>query len=91
MPFNSFSEASFNAALIVSFDTSAFSSTTKSTHDTLGVGTRIEKPSSLPFNCGNTFDTATAAPVVVGIIDTAPARARRGSECGKSRIRWSFV
>ena len=32
-----------------------------------------------------------AAPVVVGIIDSAAARARRRSSCGRSRMRWSFV
>src|SRR5215469_17624080 len=34
---------------------------------------------------------AFAAPVDVGIIDNAAARARRRSLCGKSRITWSFV
>ena len=34
---------------------------------------------------------AFAAPVVVGIIDSAAARARRLSECGTSRRAWSFV
>ena len=32
-----------------------------------------------------------AAPVVVGIMERAAARARRISLCGRSRIRWSFV
>ena len=40
---------------------------------------------------GITFVTAEAAPVVVGIIDSAAARARLKSECGKSRRLWSFV
>ena len=34
---------------------------------------------------------ALAAPVVVGIMLRAPARARRRSLCGKSKIRWSLV
>jgi hypothetical protein len=34
---------------------------------------------------------AVAAPVEVGIIDRAAARARRMSECGWSRSPWSFV
>ncbi len=34
---------------------------------------------------------AVAAPVEVGIIDSAAARARRLSECGWSRRPWSFV
>ena len=32
-----------------------------------------------------------AAPVVVGIMLSAPARARRSSLCGKSWMGWSFV
>ena len=63
----------------------------RSTIDTFGVGTRIEMPSSLPFSSGSTSPTATAAPVVVGIIDSAAARARRRSLCGRSRSCWSFV
>ena len=56
-----------------------------------GVGTRVAKPSSLPLSSGSTSDTARAAPVVVGIIDMAAARARRRSLWGRSRIFWSFV
>src|ERR1700722_2986401 len=48
----------------------------KSTTETLGVGTRIAEPSSLPFSSGSTRPTALAAPVVVGIIDREAARAR---------------
>ena len=48
-------------------------------------------PSSLPLSLGSTRPTAVAAPVVVGIMLTAPARARRRSLCGKSWIGWSFV
>ena len=55
------------------------------------VGTRIELPSIFPFTSGITSDVALAAPVVVGIIDNAAARARRRSLCGKSRICWSLV
>ena len=39
------------------------------THETFGVGTRIEMPSSFPFRSGITSPTAVAAPVVVGMID----------------------
>ena len=60
-------------------------------NDTSGVGTRIELPSILPFTSGMTSDVAFAAPVVVGIIDNAAARARRRSLCGRSRICWSLV
>ena len=61
-----------------------FITAARSTHDTFGVGTRIEMPSSLPFRSGITSPTAVAAPVVVGMIDSAAARARRRSLCGRS-------
>ncbi len=61
------------------------------TIDTSGVGTRRAMPSILPFTCGMTSDVALAAPVVVGMIESAAARARRRSLCGKSRICWSLV
>ena len=51
----------------------------RSTTDTLMVGTRIAKPSSLPFSSGSTRPTAAAAPVLVGIIDCVALRARRRS------------
>ena len=63
----------------------------RSTSETLGVGTRIAMPSSLPAIAGSTSLSALAAPVVVGIIDSAAARARRRSLCGRSRICWSLV
>ena len=68
-----------------------FSSATRSTIETFEVGTRIAMPSSLPLSSGSTSPTARAAPVVVGIIDSAAARARRRSLCGRSRMCWSFV
>ena len=46
----------------------------RSTTETFGVGTRIAEPSSLPLSSGSTRPTALAAPVVVGIIDSAAAR-----------------
>ena len=48
----------------------------KSTTETFGVGTRIETPSSLPLSSGSTRPTALAAPVEVGIMVSAAARAR---------------
>ena len=48
----------------------------RSTTETLGVGTRMDEPSSLPFSEGITRPRALAAPVEVGIIDMAAARAR---------------
>ena len=51
----------------------------------------MAKPSSLPLSSGSTSPTAVAAPVVVGIIESAAARARRRSLCGRSSRFWSFV
>ncbi len=79
--------ASFTAAGVADLP----SSTVRSTTETLAVGTRIAIPSSLPFSSGSTRPTAVAAPVVVGIMLTAPARARRRSLWGKSWIGWSLV
>jgi hypothetical protein len=63
----------------------------RSTRDTSTVGTRIASPSNLPFNAGMTSLTAFAAPVLVGMMLTAAARARRRSLCGRSRRFWSLV
>src|SRR6187455_1365966 len=49
----------------------------RSTRDTLMVGTRIAKPSSLPFSSGSTRPTAAAAPVLAGIMFIEAARARQ--------------
>src|ERR1039457_7186382 len=57
----------------------------KSTTLTFGVGTRLAYPSSLPFTSGITRFNAFAAPVEVGIMERAAARARRKSLCGKSK------
>src|SRR5689334_9634304 len=59
--------------------------------ETVEVGTRKEYPSSLPAISGMTSFNALAAPVEVGMIFIAAARARRKSECGRSRIFWSLV
>src|SRR5579863_6292977 len=91
-PFNgpdseAFFSAAFTSSLVVFFSTH----TTKSTTETLGVGTRIENPSIFPPSSGMTSFRALAAPVEVGIMLIAAARARRRSLCGKSRITWSLV
>ena len=59
--------------------------------DPVGVGTLMAMPLSLPFSWGSTSETAFAAPVVVGIMDKAAARALLRSLWGRSRIFWSFV
>src|SRR5262249_60082380 len=80
-----------NASLIASFDAGFSSRATRSMHETFGVGTRIDQPSSLPSIAGSTSLSALAAPVVVMIMLSAAARARRRSSCGRSRTRWSLV
>src|SRR2546427_5623362 len=67
------------------------SSTVRSIIDTFGVGTRMAIPSNLPLSWGSTRCRALAAPVLVGTIETAAARARRKSLWGRSRSCWSFV
>src|SRR5215831_4233890 len=79
MPFRSVSEACFAALLTSSTVVARLATNERSTMDTLMVGTRIEKPSSLPLRCGSTRPTAAAAPVLVGIILWVAERARRRS------------
>ena len=55
--------------LIFSFDISFLVQNTSSIRDTLGVGTLIAIPSSLPFNEGIISPIAFDAPVEVGTID----------------------
>src|SRR5580704_5929774 len=83
--------ASCISALTSSPEVSRAESNLKSISDTLAVGTRIAVPSSLPFSAGNTSPTARAAPVEVGISETAAARARRRSLCSVSCRLWSPV
>merc|ERR1719409_1838660 len=59
--------------------------------ETLGVGTRSAMPLSLPLSWGRTSATALAAPVEVGTMLSAAARARRRSRWDASRMRWSPV
>ena len=83
-PFNGPSAAARYAAWISSIDTSRPTCTVRSVADPVGVGTRIAYPSSLPFSCGITSPIAFAAPVLVGTMFNAAARARRRSLCGPS-------
>ena len=64
---------------------------TKSMTLTVGVGTRSEKPSNLPFSSGITSASAFAAPVVVGMMFWPALRARRRSLWNTSSTFWSFV
>ena len=85
------SEAFFRAAptssLVVAFSVR----TVRSTRDTSGVGTRMAQPVNLPLSLGITSPMAWAAPVLVGIMLRAAARARRRSLCPKSSTGWSLV
>src|SRR5678816_1863704 len=55
--------AAFITVLISSIVVARFAWNVRSTSDTLIVGTRTEKPSSLPLSSGSTRPTAAAAPV----------------------------
>ena len=91
IPFNCFFDACSKASLRFSVVVLLRSWATKSTIDTVGVGTRSEYPSNRPARSGITKDNALAAPVVVGMIFCPAARARRKSLWARSRMRWSLV
>ncbi|MNG34523.1 hypothetical protein D3C84_1210290 [compost metagenome] len=65
--------------------------TVRSTSDTLITGTRTAMPVSLPASSGKTRPTASAAPVLLGIIDWVAERARNGSLWWMSVRLWSLV
>ena len=83
--------AAFIALLICSTVGVFASSTTKSITEPVIVGTRTAKPCNLPFSLGNTKPIALAAPVEVGTILTAAARALLKSRWGASCNLWSAV
>lgn len=56
-----------------------FSCTVRSTRETLITGTRTAMPVSLPASSGSTRPTASAAPVLLGIMFWVAERARYGS------------
>ena len=86
MPFNGPSAAFLKAALTSSAVIPFFSTfTTRSTTDTLGVGTLRAMPLSLPLSWGSTRDTALAAPVLVGTMFNAAALALLKSLCEASK------
>ena len=91
MPLSGPFAAAFITVLISSMLVARFAWNVRSTSDTLIVGTRTEKPSSLPLSSGNTRPTAAAAPVLVGIMDCVAERARRRSLWNTSVSTWSFV
>nr|GLL30457.1 hypothetical protein VITISV_031969 [Ipomoea trifida] len=84
MPFRGPSAAFLKAALTSSAVSPFFSTfTTRSTTETLGVGTRSAMPLSFPLSFGSTRDTALAAPVLVGTMFSAAALALLKSLPGK--------
>jgi len=91
MPFMGPSAAALTAALTSSVVHFLLTLTTRSTMETLGVGTRRAMPFSLPLYLGRTAATALAAPVDVGTMLQAPARARRRSRCLPSIVIASSV
>jgi hypothetical protein len=85
MPFKRFDLAASSMSELISAGVvSRAASKVRSISETFGVGTRIAVPSSLPLSAGRTRPIARAAPVEVGIIDNAAARARRRSLCSVS-------
>ncbi|MFS7937252.1 hypothetical protein Hanom_Chr05g00425421 [Helianthus anomalus] len=85
IPFNgpsaAFLKAAFTSSAVRPFLATL---TTRSTTETLGVGTRSAMPLSLPLSWGKTNDTALAAPVLVGTIFNAAALALLKSLCEAS-------
>ena len=55
-----------------------------------GTGTRIAMPSTFPASSARPGQ-ACAAPVLVGIMDSAPARPRRRLRVGLSIMDWLVV
>src|SRR2546430_197667 len=84
MPLSAPSDAAFIAWLISSTVVSRPAVKVRSTADPVGTGTRSAYPSSLPFSSGSTSPIALAAPVEVGTMFSAAARARPRALCGPS-------
>src|SRR3972149_2362551 len=80
-PSAAFLKAMFPCSAVGSFSRAQ----TRSTRETVGTGTLTARPASFPLREGRTRTIAFAAPVVVGIIERAAARALLKSLCGRSR------
>jgi hypothetical protein len=83
--------ATATTSLICAAVTSVPSSSVRSLMEPSTTGTRSATPSSRPARSGSTRPIAFAAPVLVGMMFTPAARARRGSLCGASSTFWSLV
>src|SRR6516225_9986482 len=79
MPFIGPAAACCSALFTSSTEVARLALKVRSTSETLMVGTRTAKPSSLPLSSGSTSPTAAAAPVLAGICDMVAERARRRS------------
>ena len=84
MPLSGPSAAALYAALTSSTVTGREAVTVRSVIDPVMTGTRSAYPSSLPTSSGITSPSAFAAPVEVGMMLAAAARARRRSLWGPS-------
>ena len=90
-------DAASNAALTSATETSRPRFADRSVIDPVGVGTRSDVPFSLPASSGSTRPIAFAAPVLLGMIDSAAARMRRRSglplrvALARSCSDWSLV
>src|SRR4029077_5783306 len=73
IPFSAPAAAAFIAEFTSSTLVARLARNFRSTRETLGVGTRTEIPSNLPLSSGSTNPTAFAAPVDVGIMESAAA------------------
>ncbi len=83
--------AFLKASLTSSTVTSRFKVAVKSETEPQGTGTRMAIPSILPSSSGKMAGMARAAPVEVGMMFAAAARARARSLWAASTIRWSLV
>src|SRR5438094_6995458 len=91
MPFIDPASAERKAALSSSTEVGRETSAVKSTTLTVGVGTRRLKPLNLPSSSGMTTPRLRVAPLVVGTMFRAAARARRGSLWAVSSSRCDVV
>lgn len=73
IPLSCFSDAFLKEALILSASAGFFITATRSTREPTETGTRTAKPLTFPVSSGRTAATASAAPVEVGIMLSAPA------------------
>ena len=83
--------ASANALLTSATEGTPRTTAVKSVMEPSCSGTRSDVPSSRPFMASSTRPVARAAPVEVGTMLAAPARARRRSLWVRSSRFWSFV